>query len=227
MCYYIINVVQHYCSLSQSWRGYRNSFVHSYVHLSVCSFVRHTNCIKLNLGEWAHYGTPQVSLIFPPNSHNFLASDWLSSFATFADKMLIGLSSNLVDELFVGFPKPEQLVVMFHIPLNSLYILVFVCRAVSIHLQTNCWSDWHHHCHHQCCNRHHCCPNRWCHPPPPPPPHLFGFLFFFQTAHPHHHRPPCPPSPQPTHWGTRIHWCLVDIYLFISAAQYTFIIMPA
>ena len=37
----------------------------------------------------------------------FMASDWLKSFHIFADKPLIRLISNLVDEFFMGFTRPE------------------------------------------------------------------------------------------------------------------------
>ena len=50
----------------------------------------------------------------PQSFCHFLASDWLSNFHSFADTSLVGLSSNLVDQLIMGLPKPGQLLAMFH-----------------------------------------------------------------------------------------------------------------
>ena len=71
--------------------------------------------IELKFGGWTHYETPQAWLNFDMaalNSHCFLASYWLSSFWTFADKPLITLSSNLVCEITMGLPKSDWLFVM-------------------------------------------------------------------------------------------------------------------
>ena len=46
------------------------------------------------------------------NYHNFLASDWSSSFHVFSDKALFELSANFVGELIIGVPMPGWLLVM-------------------------------------------------------------------------------------------------------------------
>ena len=59
--------------------------------------------VELKISGWIHYGTLQAWLTFghaPLNSCPFLASDWASSYCTFADKPLIGLTSNLVGKLY-------------------------------------------------------------------------------------------------------------------------------
>ena len=58
-----------------------------------------TDQIRFKFGGPTHYGPPQTWLTFGHASLNFchfLASNWLSSFHTFADKQLIKLDSNLV-----------------------------------------------------------------------------------------------------------------------------------
>ena len=61
-------------------------------------------------GWWIHYGTPQSWSTLgnaQQNCYCSLANDWLSSLPTFAGKPLIGLTSNLVDEVIMGLPSPD------------------------------------------------------------------------------------------------------------------------
>ena len=76
----------------------------------------------------------------PLYSNCFIASDWSSSFRTFEDKLLFGLSSNLVGELIMGLSRPDQPLATFCQILTISWPLI--CRAPSVHLLTNCWSDW-------------------------------------------------------------------------------------
>ena len=68
-----------------------------------------------------------------------LASDCLHSFCPFVGSLLIGLSSNLRVKLILALPTPDQLLVTLHgFPVFSGPL---ICLAVSVHLQTNGWSD--------------------------------------------------------------------------------------
>ena len=64
--------------------------------LCICS--QTTDQMRLQFGGPTHFGPPQAWLTFgaPLNFRCFLATDWSSSFCTFADKLLIRLGSNLV-----------------------------------------------------------------------------------------------------------------------------------
>ena len=70
---------------------------------------------------YIHYGSSQAWLTFGHaplifgnpmlNSHPFLTSESWRSFHAFADKWLIGLSSNLAGKLIKGLPRLNQLLV--------------------------------------------------------------------------------------------------------------------
>ena len=83
------------------------------------------------LNSWSSTGPIHALL----NCHFILASDWSSSYCAFADKPLMGFGSNFVDQL-----RPDQLW------LCSTKCLLFsgllIGQAVSVHLQSNHWSDW-------------------------------------------------------------------------------------
>ena len=83
------------------WR----SFVHHTFVVSARSWT--TEGIDLKLSGYFHYGTSQAWLTSchtPLNFCRFLASGSSSSFWAFANKPLIGLSSNLVSQLIMDLP---------------------------------------------------------------------------------------------------------------------------
>ena len=73
---------------------------------AICRYT--TDQIEIKFSGPIHYGLPQAWLTFdhdPRNSHCLLASDQLSSFSAFADKMLIGFSSYLEGQFIMGLPQ--------------------------------------------------------------------------------------------------------------------------
>ena len=105
-CWYVH--VFEFCVIAPHWNGSAEFslfpglwLVKQFPHISSQT----TDWIELKFGGWSHYGTLQVWLTFGYellNSCHFLASDLLSSFCVFVDKLLIWLTSNLVGELIMG-----------------------------------------------------------------------------------------------------------------------------
>ena len=87
------------------------------------------NWIHVNLGGWARYGTAQAWLTFchaPLISSPKLISDLSSRFHSLANNLRIGLSSNLVGALIVGFPRTDRvLVIVCHIWPPPHHTLIF------------------------------------------------------------------------------------------------------
>ena len=102
---------------------------------------RYTPLIGLssNSQAWLTFGHE----IGPWNSRCLLASDWLSSLQAFADKLLIRLSSHLVDQLTPSLPWRGYVLVTFHwIPVVPWRL---ICWVLSVHLRTNHWPVWAKH----------------------------------------------------------------------------------
>ena len=77
-------------------------------------------------------------MLTPLNSCSSAASDWLSSFQTFADKLLIRLGSYLVDKLIIMVLTQPDYIFGNIAP----HFWPLVGRAAPVHLQTNHKSDW-------------------------------------------------------------------------------------
>ena len=80
--------------------------------------------IELKFGGWILYGTPQAWLTFGHvllNFHSFLVCDLLMNCCSFTHKILIELSSNLVEEKHFGIPRPG----VINFPSCSFQFLLF------------------------------------------------------------------------------------------------------
>ena len=101
---------------TELWGDYRNGLVCWSVHsVAVWLSVRHTLVVSVHFqtnlsGDWSQMWwihSLHILLIFCHSQLNFLACDWLNSFFVFANKLLIRLGPNLVDQLIMGLPRPD------------------------------------------------------------------------------------------------------------------------
>ena len=127
--------------------GIRMAFsIRPYVRLSLCPPRIWCVCAFATnrWSDWAQiwcvnsfYDSPAMNFAHAPLISScllFLAFDWSNCFRIFTDKPLIGLST------FCDSPWWIKLLVTLRWILIDFWPLI--CRAVSMHFQTNYWLDW-------------------------------------------------------------------------------------